>query len=208
MALLRALLLERRIPASEEYEAILPNAREALNGLSEDKATWEPRLPLASAAYGAIQAFVRRWLSDCDYVVGTVMAVVVVDARGIDVLAVDAERAHHSATWNLTYGSPTTALGRQEKRDFRRKLTKHLGWRRLDDVALLERATVWVAAHHVFNSLTYAIKQRYGVPRADYYDSERDVYDVGRDNQWTKALKPFDDVLGIKRRPGRWPASL
>ena len=156
-------------------------------------AIWEhPKILLeASTLFDSLKnGLITPYLYSSEAALHTWWSLLILDLNGLDPVAIDRVRAAYSATWKLTYEQPSTRKGRTERRALRRKL-KLQEWRQLEDPMLLDRAQAWVRAHHVHESITKMVEERY-----------EDGTDVGLVNLWSRRLKPFDDAIERVRTHG------
>ena len=144
--------------------------------------------PVVSGSY----EFAKRWMFKSERGAETVLAVVAVDALGLDPLAVDRARAEASELWGPMYGATPTRARRSARRTMLQDLRRQ-GWRQVNDEAKLDKATVWVKVHHVYGGAS-AYLQDTGGEVSPFYD------DLARLSHY---LQEVDEALERPRKRGR-----
>ncbi|NQW23991.1 MAG: hypothetical protein HQ475_11155 [SAR202 cluster bacterium] len=181
---IRALLLEDRLPARQQYQGLVERIGEAIGRGRWD--VWPYIAPVSDDDGNAVQQFVDDYLESSENGLTVLTGLVTLDALGIDIMAFDAARAEAPGNaYSVVYGKQNKA-----RTEYRSQL-KRAGWRQLDDEAEKDRGRMWVSAHHVRGSVKDAVLERY----QDSFD--HDVYDM-----WRKRLRPIDVALGREKTPG------
>ena len=135
---------------------------------------------------GLVAAWNTKWLFDGDEAPKVIWTLITINARGIDPIAIDRERAGRSDTWQTAYGSNKSRISRGKHRELMRDL-KADGW---TFEKPSKTAKDWVEAHHVYKG------------QADWILNSDDPTYQDEPNV-SRAFKPFWNALGVKRGPGR-----
>ena len=198
VAVVRALLLDDRLPARDEYRAMVDLMRPEIQDIQGDTLAFltAGRLPRHIYDFkrfrqvdSMVRDFSRHWLFGSETGQLALWGLVTVDAYGANPLAIDWQRAEHSEVWKAVY-RPTTRPSRRKHRELMTGL-KRGGWRLLKDPELLDTARDWVECHHVSGGLSAWVKSR--------------GEDYERLGTHSRRFASIDNALGIRRKPGRPP---
>jgi len=216
VAVIRALLLEDRITARDDYRTLVDLMRSEIQGIKSDAGTlkMEDTSPAeaerlfdaryADGVFGSFQegerlakGFAKSWLFKSEAGELVLWALVAIDAFGANPLALDWQRAHQSETWQTAYNEPQPTHPSQKHKDLMAQL-KLDGWKILKDPNLLANAKAWVEVHHIHHgrlSEWLEVREKESL-QYDDVSKKPNKDDVSK---WSTRLKPFDDVLGRER---------